>query len=218
MAIARVDFSKDSNIGLYGFATDEYCLTGHISKKPTAELEKALGVKAIKSTIIGTDLAGIFSAGNSNGVIVSDRMYSNELKTLKSKLNVLVLETKYTAIGNLILSNDRGCVVSGDLREYAGEIGDFLGVKPVISTLWGLEIIGSLSITTNKGCIVTKEASEEEIKILEKTLKVKLGYSTVNYGSSFVRSGVIANSNGAAIGYSTTGPEMQLVAEALGLI
>ena len=143
--IDSISFSNDPNIGLYAFATDDYCLVGGAGKKEMGILQKNLGVKVIPSTVSNTSLLGIFCAGNSNGIVVPDIITKRELESLKSHKNVLVVESKHNALGNLLLANDKGCMVSEKLRPKMGQIKDFLGVKTEVSTIMDLDLVG-------KGC------------------------------------------------------------------
>ncbi len=111
--IEKLDFQGNPFIGLFSFATDSLCLIGRgVAAKHLDILKDVLGVDVLELTFLGTELAGIFVAGNSKGIIVSDKLEEDELEFLKKSTNVLVLDTKYTAIGNLILCNDNGCVIS----------------------------------------------------------------------------------------------------------
>ncbi len=215
MNVDAVNFSGDSNLGLYSFATDTVCLMPHLKKWVEDKLIENLGVKPIKTTIAGTDVLGIFSAGNSKGLLLPELIRKQEHNNIKKHTETLVLKGKYTAIGNLVLANDKGCIISESLKKYEGEIKDFLGVKVAVHNIADLEIVGSLALTTNKGCLVSKLASKKDLEIIEKTLGVKADFATVNFGSSFMRSGLIANSYGAVLGDLTSGPEVQNIIQVL---
>jgi len=216
MNVMDLDFAGDPNIGLYSFSTESHCFIPKLKNRIEKTIRETLGVKTIKTTIAGINILGIFAAGNSNGIILSNLARKTEIENLKRHANIYVLEGRYTAVGNIILANDKGCIISDKIKKYAGEISDFLGVKTVAHNIGKLDIVGSLSIATNKGCAVSKFTTPKDMEILEKTLSLKTGYATINFGSNFVKSGVIANSNGALIGTRTTSPEMQNIAEILG--
>ena len=219
MSVITSNFSGDPNIGLYSLATDEYCLVPHlIKKKVEKEIEDALGVKTLKTSLAGTYLIGIFCSGNLNGIILSELTKKHELELLKKHFNVLVLKGKYTAIGNLVVANDKGCIISEKIKKYKEKIEDFLKVKTTVHDIGGLEIVGSITYATSKGCLVSKFALKRDMELIENSLKVKPGYATANFGSNFVKSGLAANSKGAVIGDQSSGPEMQNIVEVLGLI
>jgi len=218
MTIDKLSFSNDPNIGLYSFATDEYCLVGNIMNKEAEILQKNLNVKIIQSKISQTSLPGIFCAGNSNGIIVPEIITDRELDFLKRQKNVLVLKGNNTALGNLILVNDKGCLISEKLKSKKSEIKDFFGVRTEVSTIFGIDLVGTYAITNNKGCLTAKNITQKEQEFLEDVLKVKSGPATVNFGYSFVKSGVIANSFGLLVGSQTSGPELERISDVLGFV
>lgn len=213
--IRKADFYGDPNIGLFGLATDSYVIM------PDKSVDtKALKVHLIEMQIARTNLNGIFFAGNSNGIIVPWIIMDNELKRLTSeakklKINICKLSSKHTALGNLILCNDKGCIASPLLREDFKEIKDCLGVRVMEGKLMDLNIPGSLCVATNKGFLLNMHSSSADLKFVKTALKVDGDVGTVNFGSGFVRSGIIANSSGLLIGEQSTGPEMGRATEAL---
>lgn len=215
MNVDIANFSGDTNIGLYCLATDAFYLTPHIKKWVDDKLAENLKVKPIKATIAGTNVLGIFAAGNSNGLLLPELARRSEVENIKKHTETLVLKGKYTAIGNLVLSNDKGCIIADKLKKYKGEIEDFLKVKATVHNIAGLEIIGSLALATNKGCLVSKYASKKDMEIIANALGVRTDYATINFGSNFVRSGLIANSMGAVLGELTSGPEVQNIIDVL---
>ncbi|MDI6807158.1 MAG: translation initiation factor 6, partial [Candidatus Aenigmarchaeota archaeon] len=88
------------------------------------------------------------------------------------------------------------------------KIENCLGVESEYCTLAKLDIPGSCGIATNKGCLVHRDATEEEIEVAKELLKVRINIGTMNFGSPFVGSSTIANSNGALAGLLTSGPEV----------
>ena len=217
--IEKLDFHGNSFIGLFSFASDSLCIIGRgASAKHTETMKAVLKVDVIETTFLGTELAGIFVAGNSRGIIVSDKLDEREIEFLKKKTNVLVLNTRYTALGNLILCNDNGCIISDEIEKFSKKISDFLKVPVKVGTIDEITLVGSLGICTNMGCIVHKNISDGEKKKLEDVLKVQVDTGTVNFGSGWVRSGLVANSNGFIAGKDTSGPELGNVAEAFGFV
>lgn len=216
MKFIRTNFNGDPNIGLYGFATDSYCLLGN-HPKHRQKMEEMLKAKISATQIAGTELAGIFAAGNSNGIIVSKIAEARELKEIKKALgiNILAIKAKETAIGNLVLCNDKGCIISGKLRKYGSEIAEALDCETAVGSVAGLHIVGSAAVASNKGCLCHREASEEELKLIEEILKVKSDIGSIG-GSPFVKAGLIANSSGVAVSEEATGPELQRIDEVFG--
>jgi translation initiation factor 6 len=211
----RTNFNGDPNIGMYGFATDKYCFIGaNIQQNVLKRIKETLKTEVISSTISGTELVGLFAMGNSNGIILSRLIEDYEMKRLKEVgLNLKVINSNETALGNLILCNDKGCLLSGSLRRFQREISDTLGCEVEIGKIANLDIVGSCGTATNVGCLCHREAEEEELKRIEEILKVRVDVGSVTYGTPYIRSGIIVNSNGVIISEPTTGAEIGRIEE-----
>ncbi|TRZ54644.1 translation initiation factor IF-6 [archaeon] len=216
MKFIRANFNGDPNIGLYGFASDGYCLLGN-HPKHRQKMEELLKVKISAAQIAGTELAGIFAAGNSNGILVSKIADAREKKEIKKALgiNILVIKANATAIGNLVVCNDKGCIISSKLKKYGKDIAEALNCETAVGNVAGLHIVGSAAVATNKGCLCHRDASEEELKLIEDLLKVKTDIGSIG-GSPFVKAGIIANSYGIVVSEEASGPEMQRIDEVFG--
>jgi len=221
MHLLKTNFNGNPNIGLLGMATDKYCIIGsRLNSKLVDEIEKALGVPVIHTTICGTEMAGVFCAANSNCLLLPNLMFSNELETLKKHdIKYKIIDTKHTALGNNILCNDFGCVLSKEIEKKAlDEIEEALGVKAVKSRISGLDIVGATAVLNSKGCIVHEDIREEERELIEKVLNIRCGTGTINMGSPFLKSGLIANSNGFIASKSSGWPEIANIDSVLGFI
>ena len=220
----QTDFFGDVNLGLYAKSCDKFSILGNILRDYHKDFERTVENKLCYLTLANTDFIGIFSALNSNGILVPKILTEKEIKFLSDlkkdlKINVGFVKTKFTALGNLILCNDNGAVISKLIpKKEIRLIQDVLDVEIEYSKIAGLNTVGSCGISTNKGCVVHRDATESEIKTIQDILKVDVNIGTVNFGSPFVGSGVVANSKGALIGGTTTGPEITRVQEALGFL
>ncbi|MBI4170180.1 MAG: translation initiation factor IF-6 [Candidatus Aenigmarchaeota archaeon] len=211
----RMNFAGDPNLGLYGFATDEYCVVGvHAARD---KIEKELKVKAHFFTVFNTGLLGIFAAGNSSGIVVPNLLEKDERKHLHMA-DVLYLTSRYTALGNLILMNDNGIILSPLLRKERQEIENFFGLRCAITKIAGTVVVGNLGIATNKGCLLHPRVKKQEMKLIEDTLGVEADIGTVNFGSPYPGAGVIANSFGFVASRQSSGPELGRITEALGFL
>ncbi|MCS7126744.1 MAG: translation initiation factor IF-6 [Aigarchaeota archaeon] len=214
------EFFGTVEVGLFATTTDEICIVPP-QTKPRHErlIEKALGVEVIRTTIAGSFLIGPLVVGNSSGLVISRMVLEEELEKIRSSfrdLNTLVLESKYTAVGNLILVNDRAALVSSYFNKREVEmIQDVLGVEVLQGVVANRPYVGSISVVTNNGGVLHVQASQEEEKNLSEFFKVEFLAGTVNDGVPFIRSGVIANSRGAIVGARTTGPELMILSRAL---
>ncbi len=224
MSSAKMKLNGDPNVGLYGMATDRYAIISDVSAEKE-EISENLGVPVIVQKIARTDLAGIFLAGNSRGLIVPNIIEKRELESLRSSIaeiddsiKVTVLDTKDTALGNMIICNDSSAIISSILAPQKKKIEDTLGVKVFVTDLMDLSIIGSICLSTNKGFLMNMHAGKEDFEKVESSIGVEGDIGTVNFGGPFVRTGLIANSNGYIAGDQTTGPELTRIDEALGFL
>ena len=90
-----------------------------------------------------------------------------------------------------------------------------LGVDAKSCAIGGHSEVGAHCLATNKGFICHPDA-DHDMKMLTKVLEVEGQKGTVNCGIPFVKSGIIANSNGYVTGNQTTGIELSQIDDALG--
>ncbi len=218
--VMKTTYNGDVNIGLFALATDEFWM----APADFPELE-VLKVPRISCTASDTPLIGLFVVANSNGIVLPKITEKREVDALKKRIkevgkdiNISVLRTKYTVLGNLIVCNDKGALISENLRASAKKIEDTLGVEVVTGSIAGSKLPGSYAVATNKGFLLSNLGSEDDYALLESVLKVEGDLGSVNFGSNFVRSGLIANSNGYVVGEPTTGVELTRIDEALGFL
>lgn len=219
MVVIRVNFNGNPNLGVYAIATDKYVLVRFdLYQKTLNKLKDTFKTPVLKTKIAESSIIGVFAVGNSNGILVPYFTLESEINTLKKELGVIVekVPSKMTALGNIILANDKGAVAHPELERKAIKvIEDVLDVEVVCGKIYRLPLVGSMSVATNKGAIVHPMASDEELGWLSSVLKVPVDIGTVNHGSPFVGAGMIANSHGAATGLPTTGPELLRIERAL---
>lgn len=221
MHVLKTDFNGNVNVGLYVFATDKYALIGpEVPKKVASEIEKTLKVKTHTVTVAGTSLLGVFAAGNSKCLLLPKILFESELEAFdKLKIKYKIIDTKLTALGNNIVSNEKGCLINPDFGKKAEEqIKEALKIPVKKAKIADLSIVGALVVHNKKGCLIHRDAEDFEVEMIEKTLGVEAMIGTVNFGSPYVSSGITVNSKGFIIGSLSKGPEIQNADMALGFI
>ena len=221
MHVLKTSFNGNPNIGLYGFCNDEFCLMGKgLSKEKIKEIENVLSVPVHEITLCGTSLIGVFTAGNSNTILVPSIVFDCELETLdKLGIKYTVLDCKLTALGNNIICNDFGAIVNPEFTAVQKKnIRKALNVKVVPGKIAGLETVGSIAVINKKHCAIHMAASKEDQENVKTILDVKCIESTVNMGSPHIKSGLLCNKNGFIMGEQSSGPEMMNIDEELGYI
>jgi len=131
-------------------------------------------------------------------------------------IEVEIIKDKMTALGNLILANDYGAIISPMFSQKTSKkISDILGVEVVEGKISNLSYVGSLAVATNRGVLAHPSISDEEERLIREVLKVEVFTGTINNGSPFIKSGLIANSFGAIAGSLTVGRELMDMTRAI---
>ncbi len=222
MGVAKYMIRGSDYVGVYATATDEYVFLGSTLKENTKQLfAENLGAKPVELTVFGTELVGLFSRANSNGMILSNMVEEHELEHLRRQklgINIDTISSGLNAIGNNILVNDKVAIINKDyVPEDAKRIADTFGVEVVKAEIGGFKTTGATNILTNKGFVINNRASDEEKERFDSLTKFDSIRTTANTGSLSIGLSVVANSKGAVMGDSTSGYEMARIMEALGL-
>jgi len=217
------DVFNNASIGIYCLANDQIAIVPpQVPESKREKLAEWLNVKVVATTIGKSLINGALACSNSNGVILPPFATEDEIEAIKSvapDLNISVMDTKRTAYGNMVLSNDKGAVVDVRLEpKVVAQISDTLGVEVVGGDIAGLPYVGSLATATNKGVLAHPMIKEDEQKVLSDVLKVPVDVGTVNCGIPYVATGLIGNTYGAVAGLLTTGPEMFIIGQALDVV
>lgn len=222
MNAAKYAINGSDCVGAFALTTDRYVFAGRgITESSKKFLADMLGAEALSLSIGGMDLVGVLARANSNGIIVSNLVTERELdaiKGMKLGINIEVLGSPLNAIGNNILANDSLAIVN---PEYSGGdiavIGDVLGVEVLSCPIGNFKTVGANDILTNKGLVINNHASDEEKEKLDGKIGFDSVRSTANMGSLGIGIAVVANSNGALIGDTTTGYEFSRIIDGLYL-
>jgi translation initiation factor 6 len=157
---------------------------------------------------------------NGNGILVSRMAEQNEVEEIASAtgLNVAKLESRFTAVGNLVAANDSGALVSPILEAKAvAQVRDVLGAEVERVPIREYTQVGALVVATNSGAAVYPGLDEGEVERLGSLLGVEAYPTSVNRGVPYVASGIVANSKNAVVGSQTTGPELVFITRALNV-
>lgn len=203
-------------IGLYAKVSEDFAIVGVRDEKLENSLKEVLGVEVVITTISGSELVGALIAMNSRGVVVSDNVSSKELEILRNKLDVKVVKTPMSCLGNNFLINDKGGIAHPEVPEkIIEEVSDFLDIKIASGTIGGIKTVGMAGIATNRGALLHPNANEWEMKKVRNLMGVEPLKGTANFGNDMVGSSILANSKGYIVGKDTTGYELGVIDEAL---
>lgn len=221
MAIILADIFGSPNIGVYCFACESWGAvpSGTPSKKKN-NFAECLKVDICEVSVASSNLLGIFLAGNSNGLAVPRIIGDYEFKKIKESapMNVEIIETDKTALGNLILTNDNGALVDPSFSNSTiKKLEDLLQIEVVRGQISNLSYVGSLGLATNKGVITHPLIRNNEREVIKDVLKSEVEPCTVNGGVPFIKSGLLATSRGAVTGPLTVGKELMAISQVMEL-
>ena len=219
MHVLKTKFHNNPNIGLYGFATDSYCLLPkNLSKQLVESIKEVLNVPVYQVIIYNTNLIGVFCVGNEDYLFIPDFIPEHELRELKKikEVEIIQINTRFTALGNNIVIKDKDCLVNPQIEQSVKEKLESLGFKVSPLEIAENPTIGSCTALNHKGCLLHRDATNT--RKISAFLNLPANIGTVNFGSPYVRSGLIVNCNGYIVGAETTGPETQRIDETLGFI
>jgi translation initiation factor 6 len=219
--VITATYQGNSNIGLFCYANDKYCLVPYgMHDNQKKKFEEVLKVPVHEASAAGTDLLGVFFAGSDDCLLVPEIMFDSELRRLHElKIDYKVVKSELTALGNNLLVSKNMCIASPEYPDSViKEIEKDLKIPVKKGKISDFDIVGSLAKGNTKGLLVSSDIAEFEKKFLKDNLKLNITTGTVNFGSPYISSGVVCNSNGFIIAESSGGPEIQNADEAFGFM
>jgi translation initiation factor 6 len=220
MAIDTADIFGSDQVGIHLATIGDVVL--HPAELLVHVLEKiqhCLELEMQPISIGGSNLIGALVAGNSRGMAVADIATESDIDALTAFGDVVVMEGGVNTAGNLLLVNEHGVIASPSIPTDGLEImAEVMGVQVAATTIAGQDVVGSLGVTNDQGVLLHPDVTPEEVLLIEEVLGVPPMVGTVAFGSPYVGAGSCASNNGVIAGTETTGPELNRMEDALGLI
>ena len=221
MGLHLIDIYRSPNIGIFMRCNDSFLLVPKgLAQTKSDKLCESLKVTAVPTSIGESRLLGALTAMNANGVLVSRLAEDPEIREIKAAtgMNVSRLDSKLTAVGNLVVANDKRALVSPILdARAASQVRDVLGTEVEPTPIGEYHQVGTFVVATNGGAAVYPGLEEKDVERLGGLLGVEAYPTSVNSGVPYVASGLVANSRNAVAGTQTTGPELVFITRALGV-
>ncbi len=205
-------------IGVY---VKSYKDTAFVPKNISSDAENVikdiLNVNTLHIIIDNFSLIGTMIAFNSSGIVVSGLATKNDFKGIDiGDRNILFLKDRLNAVGNNIITNDKAAVIHPEFTESSEKaIADTLNVEVIKSSIAGVKTVGSVAVLNDKGMLVSPEITDDEIKNLKELFGINVNTGTANYGSYYIGSSIITNSNGVLVGKATTSIELGRIDDTL---
>ena len=220
MAISTGDILGNSQVGVYlTVVGNNLFYPSSLDKPAIEEISQCFDLEMNPMLIGGSSLLGSLIVGNNKGIAVADIATEEDLDKLSSFGEVVILESGVNAAGNLVECNDHGAIVSKSIPTPGVElIGEVLGVKTARTRVAGQDTVGSLLVANNKGILSHPDITSSEVKEIEAVMSVPVMVGTVCFGSPYVGAGCVTSEKDALVGSGSTGPELNRIEDALGLI
>ncbi|MFB6245730.1 MAG: translation initiation factor IF-6 [Candidatus Nanohaloarchaea archaeon] len=203
--IERYSYEGDANLGFAATVTPEYGVF-----PPEFRRKEFFDLTSVETFVARTRLPGIFTAGNSECIMFPSTITRMERSRLEeSDICFEVMDLRQNAIGNLVLANDTGALISPRIEDARKRIEELLGVKAEVGTIAGIPNVGAAAVANNRGAVLHREASEEEARDVKRVLGVdNVDIGTVNLGSPYIGSGLVCTDEEILVGENTSGPEV----------
>ena len=219
--VSLLELENNAQIGMYFLATDNFVLCGkkNLTLEQKQSIEGILQVPLIEFSCYNTELVGVFMQvdRDSQKIYVPFDIYEEELVQLKElctkhNYEIISINSTQNTLGNLIASTKNHMIISFELKKNVLEIEKASSKKVFILEDNNLHQAGALLYSVKNKTLASTGLRDEDLEKLEKEIE---NITTVNSGSLYISSGIVANSFGILIGNSTTSVEIQTILESL---
>ena len=217
MPVGKSAISGSPYLGVYVRAGERAALVPP-SAPPAleGELQRSLGISAVRTTVNDSEILGALVAINSFGAVLGDEPDAAERSALERLAPVTTIRTRQNAMGNNVLVNDRGALVHPEFGDEAvAAIHRGLQVPVRRGTVAGLGTVGMAGLATNRGVVLHPKATDREAEFIAELLGAPVHRSTANFGVPIVGACLVANSRGMLVGRPTTPVEIVHLQEGL---
>ena len=220
MTITTADVLGSDQVGFYlAICGNVVFHPFELNEEGLDRIDQCIGLERHPLSVGGSNLVGALVAGTSKGLAVADIATESDIDILTSYGDVVVMEGGVNTAGNLLICNENGAIASPAIPEDGVEIiSEVLGVQVAVSSIAGEDVVGSLGCVNDQGILLHPDVRPDEVQLIEEILRVPPMVGTVAFGSPYVGAGIACSNNGAIVGRETTGPELNRIEDALGLI
>ena len=220
MGVVLTKLLGTPDFGPYMLVGDSYLLIHSGMREDPRGLEEIRGALGVDEVIFYEPRREV---GNDNGIVFPYVAPEEEVvriaKELKADLNVGIVKTRFTALRNNILVNNKAGLVNPEMfykeKDVVKSIEDVLGVELIPYKIADVPLVGSVAVANDRGAFIHADATEGEMKFVRQAMKlerVSRGY--VN-GTPYVSVGIGVNNNGVVIGDETTPEDVMSIVETL---
>lgn len=231
MKVIQLSVEGNPTIGLYGFANNYFCILSKIfTEQQVVEIGKILQVPCYQLNLVNSTLVGAFLSGNDHCLLVPYLVEADELSALQTivtaankkhdiAMKIALVHHKITALGNTVLCNNHGCLVSpGFSADIKKIIRQALKVPLHPGMIADTDVVGSSVAHNSAGAVVHMHITSEQLEEVHSLLGVPCVLGTANFGSPYVKTAVLCNDHGMVVGSTSTGIEVENIYETLGFL
>ena len=211
--VSRCKYESSSEVGAYARITNSFVLLPLSASPQFAQPFLQMDLPVVRCNIAGTAIVGRLTVGNKHGIIVPCTTTHAELATLRESLPdgvaIEQVEERLSALGNVISCNDKVALVHPELdAETIAVIEDVLQVQTFPAMIANEPVVGSYSVFTNRGGVVSPDVTVEQLHELSEQVGVSLEAATVNRGMRLVSAGLCVNDKALVVGMESTALEV----------
>jgi len=216
----KITYRGNPFIGLHITASDDLVIVPtDISDKLYYPITEELKTNVIRLNVVDANLNGIYVSMFKDILFLPSIVDDHIKKELENYVNVYVLDTKFNALGNNIVFNNKACIVNPNMeKEIVNEIKDVLNVEVFPVYLNNIPTVGSLLRLTSKGFVTSYKLRDNEFNFIKEIFHVNGARGSVNLGVEYISLGLVANKHGYIVGELTTGIEMNNIDDGLGFL
>ena len=168
--------------------------------------------------IVGNPNLGVFILATDDLAIVPYNLLDEKADIIKEALEVDVVKSSISGsslIGSLAVANSNGIVVSPHVLDR--EIKQFEDLGLNVATIPGqYTAVGNIVAANDKGAIASPFLSDEAVEVIEETLDVKVGTSSM-VGSDIIGSLIKVTNKGFLISKNAVSSEVNFCREVFGV-
>lgn len=219
--VSLLELENNSQIGMYLLATNDFVLCGkkNLTLEQKQSIEQILNVPLIEFSCFNTELTGIFIQVDREDkkIFIPNNLYREEFDkitqiALKYNYEIIEIHSTNNTIGNLISTTKNYLIISKELKHYENELKKNSNKKIFFLKDNNLHQAGALFYTVKNLTLASSGLNDEELEELEAEIQ---NITTINSGSVYISSGIVANSHGILIGNQSSSVEIQTVLESL---
>ena len=178
MSVIKASIYGNSYVGIFGYATDSFCLIGKgTPTKKMEQIKKALDVEMIELTIDSSQLVGIYAIVNDKIAIINPGYTKKEENIIRDTLDVEVIKMSiggFNTVGANNIMTNKGIVFNNRIKEEEIErLEEAIGLTGEQSTAnLGSLNIGLSTIANSKGLVVGETTTGYELARIANSLNL----------------------------------------------